>query len=295
MSTDLATLDGGVLIPLSSLRVPASFEIGGVVLHPSAIADELIDRSNVENRNRDWVTPRVREVLDHANDGCIAYVRDATNIDDAIDSVRAALDCLRLFHLSRREWETAAFGLPGDVYQAPIHYVALEGDIHHGATFFGGASGLDLTTEDVELFGESLEFGFLSDALSRGDTTEGRRRARVGTQLFGRAALEHRPDLKMLGLVSALEAWLIERDERGAQTLRLARHVSWFGCGAHNNASCGRRRPICPYLHLKPESKTDRTRLSLLRDLGNEHTAWRCSEPVLVVSLIRPGLMSGQS
>ena len=68
----------------------------------------------------------------------------------------------------------------------------------------------------------------------------------------------------MIGFASALEAWLLRRSA-GPQTLRLARQVSWFGCGAHDNDLCGRARPICPYLHLSPDDKRDRKRLDTLR------------------------------
>jgi hypothetical protein len=81
----------------------------------------------------------------------------------------------------------------------------------------------------------------------------------------------------MITLTSALEAWLLDRG-RETQTYRLARHVAWFGCGLAADDLCGRSRPICPYLKLDPTSEGDRRRLSALRELGQDHTAWRCSE-----------------
>jgi hypothetical protein len=120
-------------------------------------------------------------------------------------------------------------------------------------------------------------FQFLSEALTDPNNSEGARRAVSGTRLLARAALEHRTDLKMLGVVGALEAWLLHRGT-GSQTQRLARHVAWFGCGRQDNRPCRVERIACPYLCLDPDKGTDRKRISKLRKLGNTWMSWRCSE-----------------
>jgi hypothetical protein len=147
---------------------------------------------------------------------------------------------------------------------------------HFGGTHRGHFAGWTFNSAAFDEWSTSPDFQYLSACLGdAGD--EGSRRAVAGLLVFDRAALQHRPDLKMIGLTSALEAWLLQRGA-GSQTKRLARLTSWFGCGAYNGELCGRSRPICPYLHLSPDRQQDRKRLDTLRKLGNEHTAWRCSE-----------------
>ncbi len=216
-------------------------------------------------------------MLAEAEGGCIAEVVGDTDIDDAIDTLRTSLDALRLFQLSTRATRTTMFGLPGEVRRSRVNYVAVWERSAHGGRFLGHGSGWPFSEAARQEWNDSDAFGFLDAALAQPDRSEGARRAVVGTQLLGRAALETRSDLKILGVVAALEAWLLRR-EQSAQTMRLARHAAWFGCGRHSDDLCGRDRPICPYLHLNPSLGADRKRLGVLRDLGNSHLIWRCSE-----------------
>ncbi len=140
----------------------------------------------------------------------------------------------------------------------------------------GDPPGGGLNQDDLDAWTNSDAFQqFLGTAIANPSASDATRRASIGAQLFSRAAVEQRADIKMLGIVASLEAWLLHRNG-GRQTLRLARHVSWFGCGRHENDLCGRGRPICPYLRLEPGR--DNQRLNTLRDLGNAYAAWRCSE-----------------
>lgn len=168
-------------------------------------------------------------------------------------------------------------GLPGDVPRSRVDYVAVWSRSAHGGRFLGHATGWSFSQAAMQDWQRSDAFRFLGDALEDPQRSEGARRAVTGAQLLGRAALDTRADLKMLGVVSALEAWLLRR-EQSAQTIRLARHASWFGCGRHDNDLCGRDRPVCPYLHLNPTSPKDRKRLSTSRDLGNTYVPWRYSQ-----------------
>lgn len=265
------------LIPVDGLKVPRSWAVGRAFLHPGADARSLVYESPPFNSSGDVIQNRVFEILDGARDSSVAEVRGVKTIDDAVDAVRASLDTLRLFQLARRTTRSAAFGLPGDLHRSRLDYVAAWDRSAHGFRFFGDAAGWTFTHESFDDWATSSGFQFLSNALQDPSASDAARRAGIGAQLFSRAALEHRSDLKMLGIVAALEAWLLTR-KPGAQTLRLARHVAWFGCGRHANDLCGRDRPICPYLHLKPGIGLDRSRLETLRELGNAHVAWRCAE-----------------
>jgi hypothetical protein len=262
-----------ILIPVPSLTIPKAWRIGRVTLRPSCEARSLIaDAPPLESQN-DFVAQRVHEVLDSCGDGSIAEIPKVRNVDEALEALRSSLSVLRLFQASRRSWTETTFGVGTDVPREIVTYVSIWERSAAGATVEGHFTGYTFGPEALDDWQLSEAFQYLSDALVN-PTDEGRRRAVRGALLFDRAALERNPDLRMLGFASALEAW-IHGDERGPKKYRLARHVAWFGCGAHDNDLCGRARPICPYLHLKP---TAAKRLRTLRDLGNTYTPWRCSE-----------------
>jgi hypothetical protein len=265
------------LIPVASLGVPEQWEVGQVLFHPGAVGIDLVNARPPAQSKGDFIEERVRRVLNSATSGSIAEVRGCADIDEALDAVRAAMDALRLFQLSRARSLTTSFGLPGDVYQSLVEYVATWERSAPGFRRRGDSEGWTFDAASLADWRMSSAFMFLSDALRDQTVSDGARRAAIGAQLFARAANEHRRDLKMLGLTAALEAWLIRR-EPGAQTYRLARNVSWFGCGQHDGNLCGRVRPICPYLKLSPDVSADRRRLATLRELGNLHAEWRCSE-----------------
>lgn len=265
------------LVPVEGLKVPGPWPVGRVTFHPGPAGEELIRDSPPFDVKDDFIRDRVLGILASAKDGSIAEVPGGQEIDTAIDEVRGALDGLRLLQLARRTTRTTSFGLPGDVYRSRIDYIAIWDNSAPGGRFRGSGIGWRFGQESYDEWCTSPAFQFLSAALADPAASEGAHRAAVGAQLLARAAAEHRPDLKMLGVASALEAWLLRR-QPGAQTLRLARHVTWFGCGRPENSLCGRDRPICPYLHLQPDEGHDHRRLKVLRDLGNAYGPWRCSE-----------------
>lgn len=263
-----------LLTPVVGLRIPRPWIVGPVTFHPGDTAAELVSKSMATGHD----DPNVVDVFDGAGSGAIAEVMLLTDAGDAIEQVRGALDAIRLFDCSRRTWFTGtSFGLPGDLYQSKIRYVRVGRQASVGWLFRGDAEGLTFDEDALTAWETSSAFGFLADAVAQPEADDASQRAAVGARLFSRAALEHRPDLKLLGLTSALEAWTMRRSP-GAQTMRLARHVSWFGCGRAHSDLCARDRPVCPYLHLSPDIAKDRRRLSTLRQLGNTHSAWRCSE-----------------
>jgi hypothetical protein len=84
--------------------------------------------------------------------------------------------------------------------------------------------------------------------------------------------VEPATDLKLLGLVSALEAWLL-KSTQNAKAERLARRLAWLMCELpQTDDRCGRERPACPAIALNPGNQLDRPALIGLR---NSH-AWRC-------------------
>ncbi len=256
--------------------MPNPWPIGGVVIHPGTAGAELV-RGNTPDVGAE-PDGQGLTILEAAHDSSIAEVSGAATIDDAIVALRASLDALHLFQVSRSLVRPTRFGLPGDLYRSRIEYVAVWNNaVLLGGRFRGDTAGFSFSAEDFDVWSASASLQFLSAALKDPRPSEGARRAAVGAQLLARAASEHRADLKMLGVASALEAWLLRRVPSG-QTLRLARHVAWFGCGRHDDSLCGRDRPVCPYLHLNPAQAKDRTRLKTLRDLSDVNVYWRCSE-----------------
>lgn len=265
------------LVPIPSLGVPGPWQVGRVTFRTRTDGEALLAKHPPYESPDDAVARDVREILAAANNGSVAEVTGHAEPAEAVEAVRTALDALRLFQLSRRTTSTTAFGLPGDLYQSAIRYIRVDQRSTMGAQFRGDHAGWAFAQSDIDDWSQSAAFQFLSAALIDPGRSEGAHRAVVGLQLFNRAALEHRSGLKMVLLSSALEAWLLSR-QRGSQAMRLARYIGWFGCGRHDGDLCGRNRPICPYLHLRPESSRDRKRLSRLRNLGNRFTPWRCSE-----------------
>jgi hypothetical protein len=264
------------LVPIPKFTVPAPWPVGRTVIHPGANAHSLLAGTPpAKFRDKGDLEPFIDEILNKASDGAIAEVHGTTDGPDAIAAVRLALDALRLFRDSRRFVHTLPFGLPGEIPHGWVDYVKVENVAMTGGMRIGDPPGGGFAQEDLDAWNASDGFGFLNRAIADPDASEGARRATIGAQLYSRAAIEQRADIKMLGVVATLEAWVLNR-QPGAQTNRLARHVSWFGCGRHNNDLCGRHRPVCPYLRLEPG--TDNKRLKTLRDLGNTHTPWRCSE-----------------
>jgi hypothetical protein len=265
------------LIPIATLGVPDRWSVGSTVFHPGDRARELIAGTPPADSPDGFIETTVHNILDAAVHGSIAEVSTADDFNQALDAVRAGMSALRLFKLSRATFRETTFGLPGEIEASVIEYVAVWDRAAFGASRRGSATGWTFDQQALDDWNASSAFQYLSTAIRDPTADDGSRRAVRGALLLDRAALEHRPDLKMLGFASALEAWLLQRSA-GPQTLRLARHVSWFGCGAHDNNLCGRARPICPYLHLSPDGKHDRKRLDTLRVLGNTYPAWRCSE-----------------
>jgi hypothetical protein len=266
------------LIPIEGLKVPCAWRVGRVTLHPGSSGEELLREAPPFETEKYSVRDEVESIIASARDSAIADVPGRGDIDAALDDVRSSLDVLRLFQASRSYTQTTVFGLPGDIYRSKIDYVSvwLKGSAP-GWSYRGDHVGWTFTAELYDDWVSSSAFQFLDASLRDPSATESAQRAVIGAQLLARAVVEHRPDLKMLSVASALEAWLLER-QAGPQTLRLARYASWFGCGQHNNDLCGRDRPICPYLHLSPNDKRDRERLRTLRELGGTNVRWRCSE-----------------
>jgi hypothetical protein len=272
------TTSARFLVPIFNLVVPCPWKVGGTVFHPGVDARDLITGTPPPPHPKNLHADLVNQTLDSAATGCIAEVPAADDIHQALATVRASLGALRVFLASRAMVAPLPmFGLPGEVADVHVHFVATGEIAGRGFAHRGQFTGTTFTQASVDDWASSEPFQYLSRALEDPEENEGTHRAVVGLRFLDRATIETDDDLKMLFLTTALEAWLLER-KAPATPMQLARFVSWFGCGVHGANLCGRHRPICPYLHLRPQVKADEDRLKKLRRLGDVNFAWRCSQ-----------------
>ena len=221
----------------------------------------------------------VENILTSQPKGSIAEVWSEADIGATADIVRASLDALRLLLLIQCHTMSAHFGLQGEILDSRIEYVAfIGGKSLVGGTHTGNFTGFTFDEAALDYWCESNELQFLSSALSA-PVSDGQRRAVRGVRLLSRAALEHQPDLKILGVMSALEAWLGKRNE-GPQTYNLARRATWLSCRGYEGSLCSRKPPACPYIRLSPDCNINRKRLRWLKDNATKlrYRGWQCTD-----------------
>lgn len=198
---------------------------------------------------------------------------DGADIGAAIDLVAQAVDVLRVFqHVRYGMTKLTCFGLPGELGHSVLPYIKdrsllgfnRQGE-HLGWTF----------SNDDDWKGARV-FQWVGQTIGCADATEAQRRALIALQALSKAIVDQRSTMKMVQVVMALEALLLD-DKRAGQTFRLARHVAYFGCGTQQGNLCGRSRETCPYLALDPANEGDRRHLRRLRTLGTQ-PPWLCSE-----------------
>lgn len=259
------------VIPVEGLTIPESWAVGPVQMRP---ASEVMLRLRGAAA-ASWQVERFEEEAEKASVTTFGEIT-AKDFDEAFDQVALATDVLRVLqHVRHYTDRLTQFGVVGSVRRSVVHYGVLkEGKAGYGWKSRGEAVGWAFT--DTEEWKSATAFQWAAAAIGSTTPPEAARRALIGLQLLSQALVEHRPTLKMVQLVTALEAWLLPRD-RGTQTYRLARAVAFFGCGQHDNNLCGRSRETCPYLALDPASSPDRQKLKRLRVVG-EQPPWRCSE-----------------
>lgn len=239
--------------------MPADWKVGPVVVRPAADAWRDAQQGRASG-NVAWLDEHVAE---HATFAVV----DANDRDEAIDLVAQAVDVLRVFqHVRHFTSPLPQFGIAGDVGEGSLPYFTIDGArAGHGMLRRGNPLGW--TFSDPDEWNNAPVFQWAASGIGASSPTESQERALVGIQLLSQAIVEQRGTLRMVELVSALEAWLLLRS-RGAQTFKLARAVAFFGCGRHSNDLCGRSRDSCPYLGLNPDVPKEYKKLKLLRERG---------------------------
>lgn len=257
--------------PVEGLTVEVAWDVGPVEIRPGAEA--LTDlRTSIQN---DQALSVADEMFADHGTGAIAQV-DASDRDDALALVGAAVDVLRVYqHVRHWQYPIGQFGLAGDLGQGALIYGQIGGD-RAGTGWMHRGDRLGWTFSATEDWSAEATFRQVAAAIGRASPTEGERRALVGAHYLSRAIADHRAPFRMVALVTALEAMLLPRRGR-SQTFKLARAISYFGCGRHDGNLCGRSRDTCPYLGLDPDLNADRRQLVRLRTDGAE-PPWLCSE-----------------
>jgi hypothetical protein len=265
------------LLSVEGLHVEEEWTVGPVRLLPAAATNTRVDELAL-------LSPEVASGPEFAGvRGALGAWTGAEvvalDLDGAVDLARDALAVLRVFHeREKRVRGTPAFGLPGQVPRAGLHYVSTDGTrVVVGYSNQGKYIGFTLTAKAHERWCVAEDLLFAAAAIGVPNPSEGARRALLGCRLLSEAALEHRPDLKVLAVVRALEVIALDRS-CGSQTYRLARRLAFLSCGRPDGALCGRERPTCPYLALDPGTPAELCDLQRLLKRSDVDVRWRCSE-----------------
>jgi hypothetical protein len=257
------------LVPVEGLTLDASLQVGPVTIHNAeTVANRLaahIDHPSLAE------SPSVAETTAQLKRWSAAEV-EAPDIDGAFRIVRDVVDLLRVFMESRAMFQTAKFGLPGDVRALHFHYVDLDKPNSLGYRNPGDIVGSGFSPESRQALASS-RLAELANLAASPNPPPGPARAMLAVRLLSRAVLEENPALKLLSTVIAIETLL-----GGGKTYQLARRAAYLTCGAPEGDLCGRQRPTCPFLTLDPSDEPSRRQIQRLEDAACLDIRERCSE-----------------
>lgn len=175
-------------------------------------------------------------------------------LEEALDTVADALDLLRAFQYEQAMTQPTMFGLPGEVRRSHLQYLAAADRDEDGAAEAarspawagfrnrGDVLGYTFDYQSKQTF-ESGPLGRLAAFIGARDLPVGPVRARLAVRLLSQAIREHRPAMRTLNSVMAVEALLGKM-----RTRQLAQRVVALTCGAPFEDVCGRTRDACAYL-----------------------------------------------
>lgn len=273
MRTSDAVATSRFILPVEGLVVPSPWSVGVVQVQPiQDVEDQL--------RVAEAIIP---SQLAKEFDGVHTVATlDATDVDEAIQLLAAALGVLRVYQHSWAGMQgflrPTGFGLPGEVSRTSVTYASQLGErFGFGWRLLGGSVGFAFPDAAKTDWDCSDAFQFLAGAVGARHLSEGQRRGLLAADLLSQSILSHRPATKIISVVQALEALLLPRS-RGSQAFRLARNIAFFGCGLPEETLCGRDRSTCMYLANDPARKADRANLGLWQARADADPQWRCSE-----------------
>ncbi len=262
------------VLPVEGLTVAAPWRLGGLLLHDRAGVERVVDEYLRSERDRDpeCLPPAFLESIERLRAACLAEV-DAPTVLDAVGRLADVVDVLRVFQYWLANSRTTAFGLAGDVRLARITYLRL--GVAAGAGFLddGALLGYAFTAEAQERLHGSL-FGRAAGLAGKDGGEPGEARLKLAFLLLARATREHRPSLRQLGTIIAVETLLGGRAGKYA----LARRAAYFTCGLADDDLCGRARPACHFLTLDARDRPSLRALRRYTDQARQDVRARCSE-----------------
>lgn len=208
--------------------------------------------------------------------------------DAAILSARRTLDALRVLYCGEvSSKDFPIFGLVGELVRGAIRYLVPRGGVGgeniSSLRRAGHILGVTLSKSVLDRWRAGKVFQFLDESLRSPDSSDGSRRALLGTSLLSTSILERNPDVALVLAMSALEA-LVMPEGTGGKTFKLARHLTWFGCLVVDERNqCGRHRDACPYLLLNPDDDKERNDLQKLKEIAESEKGWLCAEWMRIV------------
>ena len=202
---------------------------------------------------RGVVGPFEREALESLSAGSIAEVPAATP-ELAIEAARGAIDVLRVFSrwFTRQNALVADFDLVSVHEMQPVTYLVADGT-RVGFHSFGKPFGFELPPDAERAWASEPAFAAVAGGLSEAveDLSEGLRRAAIGTRLLARALSEPSPGMQLVGFMTALEAFLMDKDPG---RYRLARHASYLTCFVGSDRRCREHASPCLFLTTEPNT-----------------------------------------
>lgn len=210
--------------------------------------------------------------------------RDSRSValEDALDAVTDVLDVLRSFQYEQALGRPTMFGLPGDLRRSHLQYLALDDDDDGAAeaanagnaAWAGFRNRGDVlgSTFDEAAKGEfdSSPLGRLAALVGTADLAAGPARARFAVRLLSQAIREHRPAMRTLNVVMAVEALF-----GNMPSMQLAQRVVALTCGAPLNDECGRAGDACAYLAANLDMPRERKAVAQLDKNPGDYV---CSE-----------------
>lgn len=206
----------------------------------------------------------------------------------AISSARRTLDVLRVLYCGEvNNKYFPIFGLDGELVRGAITFLVPRSGVSGGnissIRTAGHILGVTLSKSILDRWRAGKVFRFLDESLRSPDSSDGARRALLGTSLLSTSILERNPDVALVLAMAALEA-LTMPEGTGGKTFKLARHLTWFGCLVVDERNqCGRHRDSCPYLILNPDDDKERNDLQKIKEIAESKTGWLCSEWMRIV------------
>ena len=244
-----------LLLPVPSLEVSETWDVGLMHFHPAGSAVELVEeaRRGTHTDVPEWFRDHSDRAVAELGQSAVAEAEVTGGIDEAIKLVESALAIMRAVQHIENPMSAAriqTFGLPGQAASALISYFSLT-DETPGWKRAGVLDGWSFGDESHAAWTDDPAYRFLDLALKQpdGERTSLQRRALTAIGLLSQAWLSWQPDTAFLSAVMALEVLLGEPADKDKK-FRIARRVPYFISGWLEGSYSAGDRPTCPLLSL---------------------------------------------